>query len=88
MKPKRLSEIPESLLLSVITNYFLLENSSNCKNITIVCIGNDNSCLAGTCMNNLTISSVDAYMTGVAYDVARLRICKTAYVIALTSVSR
>ena len=36
-------------------------------------------------VDKLVIANVDAHMTGVAYNIARLCICKTAYVISASS---
>lgn len=43
--------------------YPALENSSYCKNTSVICVGNDNSCLACTCMYDLSIANVESYMT-------------------------
>ena len=39
------------------------EDSSNCKNLSVICFSYDNTGLGGRCVNDLSISDIDAYMT-------------------------
>lgn len=68
------------------STHFILENSSDCKNLFIICSGNNNSRLGSGCMNNLSISDVHSNMTGIANQIARLCICKTIYSRTLAAV--
>ena len=94
-KGKRRNRIRELLRLScnmiaiVLRRFRLrLEDSPYRKDVTVVCIGNDDTCLARTCVNQLSVSCIDTYMTGVAYDITRLCIFQSPDVVTLTPVGR
>ena len=59
--------IPYSVLIE-------LENSSDCKQRTVADIGNFNSVSTVTCVNNLSVSDVDSYVSAVANNISRLHI--------------
>lgn len=92
-KGKRRNRIRELLRLScnmiaIVLRRFRLEDSPYRKDVTVVCIGNDDTCLARTCVNQLSVSCIDTYMTGVAYDITRLCIFQSSDVVTLTPVGR
>lgn len=63
-----------------------LENSTNCKNLLVIRIRDNNTCLAGTCMYNLSVTDINCHMAGITNQIAGLSIGKTIYCISLCSV--
>ena len=63
-----------------------LEDSSDCQNLFVICLGYNDTCLGSGCMYNLSISNVECHMTGVTNQVTGLRIGKSVYCISLCTV--
>lgn len=71
-------------LLSVSCS--VLENSPDGKNLSVVCLRYDDPRLAVGRMDDLSVSYVQAYMTGIADDISGLRICKPVHSVPLRAV--
>ena len=64
----------------------ILEDSSNCQYLLIVSVRYDDTGLGGRCVNDLSVTDIQCYMTGVADQVTGLCIGKSVYCSTLAAV--
>ena len=64
----------------------ILEDSSNCQYLLIVSVRYDDTGLGGRCVNDLSVTDIQCYMTGVADQVSGLCIGKSVNCGALAAV--
>lgn len=65
---------------------YFLENSSDCQDLSVVRLRNNNSCSLVGSMDNLPVSDVQSHMSGIADQISGLCILKTIHGIALTAI--
>lgn len=51
---------------------YRLEDSADCQNFLIACIGNNNTGLGIGCVNDLSASDIERHMSGITDQISRL----------------